>query len=195
MNRIKNITKRILSKDWAKLYRIEYDYKFKNGLWKRIERETYDRGNGVCVLLFNPEQNTVLLTRQFRMPIYANVREEAMSIEVCAGAMDREESPKDCMIREIEEEVGYHIPEIQQVMEAYSTPGAVTEKMYLFTAAYNASMKVSNGGGVEDEQEEIEVLEYAFSEALAMIVNGQIKDAKTIILLQYAQIKGLLKSN
>lgn len=191
-NRIKNITKKILSKAWATLFEIEYDYQFTNGSWKRLSRESYNRGNGTCILLYNEEKGTVILTKQFRMPAYENDEKDGMSIEVCAGAIDKKESPKTTILREVEEEVGYKIQNVNQVMEAYSSPGALTEKMYFFVGAYSEAMKVNSGGGVASENEDIEVLELPFSKSLEMIDSGEIKDAKTIMLLQYAQIKKLL---
>ena len=191
-NRIKNISYNTLSSDWATLNRIDYDYQFKDGSWKRLSRESYDRGNGTSVLLYNKKKGTVILTKQFRMPAYANDKNDGMSIEVCAGALDNDESPETCIIREIEEEVGYKINQVTKVLEAYTSPGAVTEKMYMFIAEYSEEMKVNNGGGVHAEDEDIEVLEIAFKQAIQMIHDFEIKDAKTIMLLQYAQTNNLM---
>lgn len=191
-SRLKNITKKILSKAWATLYEVNYDYQFKDGTWKQISRESYDRGNGTCILLYNSEKKTVILTKQFRMPAYQNDERDGMSIEVCAGAIDKNESPEATIIRETEEEVGYKIRNVQQVMEAYTSPGALTEKMYFFIGAYSEALKFNDGGGVETENEEIEVLELPSQKAIEMIDSGDIQDAKTIILLQYAQIHKLI---
>ena len=191
-NRIKNISYNTLSSEWATLNRIDYDYQFKDGSWKRLSRESYDRGNGTSILLYNKKKGTVILTKQFRMPAYANDKNDGMSIEVCAGALDKGESPETCIIREIEEEVGYKINQVTKVLEAYTSPGAVTEKMYMFIAEYSEEMKVNNGGGVHAEDEDIEVLEIAFKEAIQMIHDFEIKDAKTIMLLQYAQTNNLM---
>jgi len=191
-DKIKNITYNLLSKNWAVLNRIDYDYQFKDGLWKRLSRESYDRGNGTSILLYNKKKGTIILTKQFRMPAYANDKNDGMSIEVCAGALDKNEAPETCIIREVEEEVGYKINKVTKVLEAYTSPGAVTEKMHLFIAEYTDDMKVNDGGGVEDENEEIEVLEIPFQKAILMMHNFEIKDAKTIMLLQYAQIHNLL---
>lgn len=191
-DRLKNITKKILSEGWAKLYEIEYDYKFQDGRWKRISRESYDRGNGTAILLYNKQKGTVILTKQFRMPAYENDTNDGMSIEACAGAIDKNESPEATIIREVEEEVGYRIKSATQVLQAYTSPGAVTEKMYLFVAEYTEQMKINEGGGVEDEHEEIEVLELPFTQTLKLMESGDIQDAKTIILLQYAQIHKLV---
>lgn len=192
MNNLKNIKKTTLSKEWATLNRIDYDYQFKTGEWKKLSRESYNRGNGAAILLYNSKKGTVILTQQFRMPIYEVNEQEGMSIEVCAGAIDNNDSALETIIRETEEEVGYRIPDAKQVLSAYTSPGALTEKMFLFITEYNDSMKVANGGGVESENEEIEVLELQFSKALDMIKNEEIVDAKTIMLLQYAQINKLL---
>ena len=191
-DKLRNIAYTELSNEWATLNRIDYDYKFENGSWKRLSRESYDRGDGTSILLYNKEKQTVILTKQFRMPAYDNNKSDGMSIEVCAGAIDKNEAPEVCIIREVEEEVGYRITEVKKVMEAYTSPGAVTEKMFLFVALCTDEMKINDGGGLDIEDEEIEVLEIPFLEALKMIDNFEIKDAKTIMLLQYAQIHKLL---
>ena len=191
-DRLKNIIYNSLSNEWATLNRIDYDFRFNDGIWKRLSRESYDRGNGTSILLYNKEKGTVILTKQFRMPAYANDKNDGMSIEVCAGALDKNEEPEVCIIREVEEEVGYKIEKATKVLEAYTSPGAVTEKMYMFIAEYSEDMKVNNGGGVESEDEEIEVMELSFQEAIKMMHNFEIIDAKTIMLLQYAQINKLL---
>ena len=191
-DKLRNITYTKLSSEWATLNRIDYDFKFENGNWKRLSRESYDRGNGTSILLYNKDKKTVILTKQFRMPAYDNNKKEGMSIEVCAGAIDKNELPEVCIIREVEEEVGYKINSAKKVMECYMSPGAVTEKMFLFIAEYTDAMKINDGGGLEIEDEEIEVLEVPFSKALTMIDKFEIMDAKTIMLLQYAQINKLL---
>lgn len=193
MGQLKNINKTILSNGWATLDRIDYKYQFKNGEWKSISRECYNRGNGAAILLYNSDKGTVILTKQFRMPIYENNSEEGMSIEVCAGAIDNNDNPLETVLRETEEEVGYNIKKAKQVLTAYTSPGALTEKMYLFVAEYNDAMKSNEGGGLEIENEEIEVLEMPFSMAIEMMNKGEIIDAKTIMLLQYAQINKLLE--
>lgn len=192
MQNLKNISKTILSKEWATLNRVDYDYRFQNGEWKRISRECYDRGDGAAILLYNRNENTVILTQQFRMPIYVNAPKESMCIEVCAGAIDNGDQPLETIIRETEEEVGYKISNAKQVLTAYTSPGALTEKMYLFIAEYTNEMRVNKGGGLDTENEEIEVLEIPFSKAIEMMNTQQIIDAKTMLLLQYAQINNLL---
>ncbi|WP_027126889.1 NUDIX domain-containing protein [Gelidibacter mesophilus] len=194
LDNIKNITFKTLSKAWATLLEINYDYQFKDGTWKRVSRESYDRGHGTGILLYNVEKGTIILTKQFRMPIYHTNKDEGMSIEVCAGAIDDNDLPESTIIREVEEEVGYKVKEVKKIMETYMSPGALTEKMYLFVARYSEDMKVSEGGGLASEHEEIEVMEIPFSKALKMMESGEILDAKTIILLQYAQINSLIKN-
>lgn len=191
-SKLKNIVRNVLSNNWATLYNIEYDFLFKDGSWKRLQRESYDRGNGACILLYNTAKKTVILTKQFRMPIHENTQEDAMSIEVCAGAMDKDEDPEICVLRETEEEVGYKVQKATKVFEAYMSPGAVTEKIFHFIAEYTDEMKINNGGGLEEEGEEITVLEMPFTKAIEMLGNQEIKDAKTVLLLQYAQIHKLL---
>lgn len=190
---VKNITHNILSNAWATLTEIDYDYQFNDGTWERVSRESYDRGHGTAVLLYNPDTQMTVLTKQFRMPIYDTTPDEAMSIEACAGAIDKSESPETTIIREIEEEVGYRVEKVEKIMEIYMSPGALTEKMHLFIAEYSDAMKVNEGGGVESEYEEIEVMEMPFSEAIEMMEAGAIKDAKTVILLQYAQLNNLMQ--
>lgn len=175
------------------MYRIDYDYQFKDGRIKRLNRECYNRGNGAAVLLYNKEKSTVILTRQFRMPIYENDKSEGMSIEVCAGAIDKNESAKSTILREIEEEVGYKVHDATCVLEAYTSPGAMTEKMYLFCVEYSDDMRVNSGGGLDSEDEDIEVLEMPFSDAIDMVKTKEIIDAKTIMLIQYAQINNVLQ--
>lgn len=181
----------ILSDNWYVLNKVTFDFQKKDNSWITQKREVYDRGNGAAILLYNTEQKTVILTRQFRLPTYLNGNASGMSIEVCAGLLDQDQ-PEQCIIRETEEETGYRLSNVTKIMESYMSPGAVTEILYLFTGAYNASMKVSEGGGVAHEEENIEVLEMPFDQAYAMIATGEIKDAKTIMLLQYAKIHQLV---
>ncbi len=187
--KIKNITN--LSDDWYKLDKVNFDYQLINGEWQNQNRESYNRGNGACILLYNSKENTVILTKQFRMPSYLNGNNDGMLIEVCAGLLDGED-PISCIIKEAEEETGFKINDPVKVLEVYSSPGAVTEIIHYFISEYDNSMKISDGGGKEEETEEIEVLEIDFNKALAMIDDGIIKDAKTIILLQYARIHNIL---
>lgn len=181
----------LLSDNWYVLNKVTFDFQKKDNSWITQKREVYDRGNGAAILLYNTEQKTVILTRQFRLPTYLNGNASGMSIEVCAGLLDQDQ-PEQCIIRETEEETGYRLSNVTKIMESYMSPGAVTEILYLFTGAYNTSMKVSEGGGVAHEEENIEVLEMPFDQAYAMIATGEIKDAKTIMLLQYAKIHQLV---
>lgn len=177
----------LLSDNWYILNKVTYDYQEED---KKVEthiREVYDRGNGAAILLYNPIQKTVILTRQFRLPSYLNGNKTGMMIEVCAGLLDKDH-PEQCIIRETEEETGYRITAVKKVMETFMSPGAVTEILYLFVGEYDETMKVHEGGGLDAEQEHIEVMEMPFDEAYAMIATGEIKDAKTVMLLQYAKI-------
>ena len=181
----------LLSDNWYTLNKVTYEYKKEDNSIETHIREVYDRGNGAAILLYNSKQKTVILTRQFRLPSYLNGNTSGMMIEVCAGLLDKDH-PEQCIIRETEEETGYRLSTVHKVFETYMSPGAVTEILYLFVGEYDATMKVSAGGGVDTEQENIEVLEYTFDEAFAMIKSGEIKDAKTIMLLQYAKINKLV---
>jgi len=186
INSIKN-----LANDHYKLDKVNFDYQTKNGTWQNQSRECYDRGDGACILLYNPSKKTVILTKQFRMPSYLNGNTDGMMLEVCAGLLD-DQDPITCIKNEAEEETGYKINNPTKVFEIYSTPGAVTEKIHYFIAEYSDVMKISEGGGLEEETEEIEVLEFNFEESLKLISIGKICDAKTIILLQYAKINNLV---
>jgi nudix-type nucleoside diphosphatase (YffH/AdpP family) len=181
----------LLSDNWYILNRVTFDYQKKDDSWITQKREVYDRGNGAGILLYNSKEKKVILTRQFRLPTYLNGNQSGMMIEVCAGLLDADH-PEQCIIRETEEETGYRLTTVHKVMETYMSPGAVTEILYLFVGEYDESMKVSDGGGVAHEEENIDVLEMTYDEAYAMIDNGQIKDAKTIMLLQYAKIHNLV---
>jgi len=189
--RARIIKKEILSDNWYILRKITYEYQHKNGEWLTQTREAYDRGNGATILLYNKQNNTVILTRQFRLPTFINGNESGMLIESCAGLLDQD-NPEDCIRRETEEETGYKITDVKKIYEAYMSPGSVTEILYFFVAEYSKDMKASEGGGV-DEDEDIEVLELKFSEAWTMMEKGEIKDAKTIMLLQYAKIYSLVR--
>ncbi|WP_258171244.1 GDP-mannose pyrophosphatase NudK [Paenibacillus sp. R14(2021)] len=182
----------VLSANWYQLKKMTFAYQNNNGTWETQEREVYDRGNGAAIFLYNQEKQSVILTRQFRMPTYVNGNETGMLIEACAGLLDTD-SPEDCIRRETEEETGYRITNLKKISEAYMSPGSVTELLHFFAAEYDSRMQVNEGGGVAEEQEHIEVLELSFADALEMIRQGEIRDAKTIMLLQYAQIHRLLQ--
>jgi len=190
-DRVRNLETEILSDNWYVLRKVKYQYLNKDGVWENLTREAYDRGNGATILLYNKIKRSVILTRQFRMPTYLNGNENGYLIESCAGLLDKD-NPEDCIKRETEEETGYKITDVKKVFEAYMSPGSVTEILYFFVAEYDNNMKVSDGGGAHDENENIEVLELPFAKALDMIKTGEIRDGKTIMLLQYAQINQLL---
>ena len=187
---IKILKTEILSDNWYTLKKVTYEYLKKDGTLQIQTREAYDRGNGATILLYNKEQKTVILTRQFRLPTFINGNNTGMLIEACAGLLDRD-NPEDCIRKETQEETGYKVTDVRKIFEAYMSPGSVTEILYFFIAEYHKSMKVTEGGGIADEQEHIEVLELDFSTAFSMIATGEIKDAKTIMLLQYAHLNQL----
>lgn len=189
---IKITKKEVLSHQKYLLSKVSYDYKNTQRELKSQTREVFNRGNGATILLYNKEKGAVILTRQFRLPTYLNGNKEGMMIEACAGQLD-DDDPEECIRRETEEETGYRIAGLQKIFEAYTTPGAVTEMLYFYVAPYTEEMKVAKGGGLEEEGEDIEVLEIAFHQACEMIKGGEIKDSKTILLLQYAQIHRLLE--
>ena len=188
---IKITETKLLSDNWYVLNKVTFDYKKSDDTVESHIREVYDRGNGAAILLYNKEKKTVVLTRQFRLPTYLNGNKTGMMIEVCAGLLDKDNA-EQAVIRETEEETGYRLSKVEKVIETYMSPGSVTEILYLFVGEYNESMKVSEGGGLDAEQENIEVLELTFDEAYAMIESGEITDAKTIMLLQHAKIKSLI---
>jgi len=189
--KIKITNTEVLSNNWYTLRKITYDYQKKDNSWETQAREAYDRGNGATILLYNKQNQTVILTRQFRMPTYLNGNETGMLIEACAGLLDKDNA-EDCIKRETEEETGYHVNDVRKIFEVYMSPGSVTEIVHFFIGEYTKDMKVNDGGGVADEQENIEVLEFPFDKAYDMIATGEIKDAKTIMLLQYAKINSIL---
>ena len=190
-DRIKIQQTEILSDNWYTLKKVTYQYQLKNGSWETHAREAYDRGNGATILLYNKVKQTVILTRQFRLPTYINGNETGMLIEACAGLLDKN-NPEDCIRKETEEETGYRVSKVRKLFEAYMSPGSVTEVLYFFAAEYDEAMKVGTGGGLAEEQEHIEVLEMDFERACGMLETGEIRDAKTIMLLQYAKIHALL---
>jgi GDP-mannose pyrophosphatase NudK len=188
---IRNLSVEVLSDSHYTLRRATFDYRQRDGEWRRQSREAYDRGNGAAILLYNRERRTVLLTRQFRYPAYSNGLEGGMLIEVCAGLLD-EDDPETAIRREAEEETGYRLRHVRKIFSAYMSPGSVTEQLHFFVAEYSPEEKVSDGGGEADSSEDIEVLELPIEQALAMIETGEIQDAKTVILLYHARIAGLL---
>ncbi|MGZ4001021.1 MAG: GDP-mannose pyrophosphatase NudK [Mucilaginibacter sp.] len=191
MHKINILKREVLSDNWYTLRKITYEDISPDGSVNIQSREAYDRGNGATILLYNKQNQTVILTRQFRMPSYINGNESGYLIECCAGLLDLD-NPEECIKRETEEETGYKVSDVKKVFEAYMSPGSVTEILYFFVAEYAKEMKVNDGGGLDEENENIEVLELPFSKALNMIASGEIRDAKTIMLLQYAQLNNLI---
>ena len=186
--RVRDVT--VLSDDRYTLRRTLFDYRRRDGSWQTMSRETYDRGNGTAILPYDPARGTVLLVRQFRYPAYVNGHPLPM-IEAIAGQLD-ENDPLTTVCHEAEEEAGYRIREPRRICDAFMSPGAVTERLTLFIAEYSADDRIGAGGGLHDEGEDIELLEPAFDEAMAMIADGRICDAKTIILLQHLRLAGLV---
>jgi nudix-type nucleoside diphosphatase (YffH/AdpP family) len=187
--RVKEV--KVLSDDWYILKKTVFDFRRRDGSWQTISRETYDRGNGATILLFNRDRKTVLLTRQFRFPAFVNGCKSGMLIEACAGLLENQQA-EVAIRRETEEETGYHLGPVTKLFEAYMSPGSVTEKLHFFIAEYDASSKTAKGGGNADHGEEIEVLEFDLEDALKMIEMGEIQDGKTIMLLQHAKLKSLV---
>ena len=189
--KLRNIEKTLLSDNWYTLTKFTYEYQREDGTWETQHREAYDRGNGAVILLYHKKKGTVVLTKQFRMPTYINGNETGMMIEACAGILEKGNA-EETIKMEVEEETGYQIQNVEKIFESYMSPGSVTEVLYFFAGEYNESMRVSDGGGAADETENIEVLEMPFSKAMDMVENNEIKDAKTIMLLQWAQINSLV---
>ena len=182
--RVKDV--RLLSDNHYVLKTTTFEYRRANGEWQTQHRETYDRGNGATLLPYNLAERTVVLVKQFRYPAYVNGYDDLM-IEAAAGLLDNA-SPENRIRAEAEEETGYRLGKVQKVFEAFMSPGAITEKLHFFVAEYEAGMRVGSGGGIASEGEDIEVLELPIDQALAMIGDGRIADAKTIMLLQYAAL-------
>jgi len=175
-----------LSDDWFLLQKTTFDYRRNDGTWQRQTRETYDRGHGATILLYNRERRTVVLVRQFRFPTYGNGH-DGFLIEAAAGLLDQA-SPEERIKAEVEEETGYRVGEVRKVFEAFMSPGSVTERLYFFVAEYEPASRIGSGGGIEEEGEDIEVLELTMEQAMQMMADGRIADGKTIMLLQYAAL-------
>lgn len=182
--RIHDVT--VLSDDWYLLKKTVFSYQRSDGTWQTLQRETYDRGNGAAILLYDPVRRTVVLTRQFRYPAFVNGCNDLLT-EVPAGLLD-EASPEERIRAETEEETGFRVRDVRRIFEAYMSPGSVTEKLFFFVARYSPGDRVTAGGGTAAEGEDIEVLEIGIDEALGMIATGAIRDGKTIMLLQYAAL-------
>jgi nudix-type nucleoside diphosphatase (YffH/AdpP family) len=188
--RVANLDIQVLSDHWYVLRKATFDFLRRDGRWTREVREAYDRGNGVVVLLHDPAARTVILTRQFRLPAYVNGHADGMLIEAPAGLVDGDH-PEVAIRREAEEESGVRIGEVTQLFELFMSPGSVTERVTFFAATYSHQQRVSAGGGIHDEGEDIEVLELPLVDALAMVERGEIVDAKTVLLLQWARLQTL----
>ena len=176
----------ILSDRHYRLNEVEFDYRRGNDEWQTQKREVFDRGHAATLLPYNLANRTVVLTRQFRLPPYLAGHDDFM-VEAAAGMLD-DETPENRIRAEAEEEIGYRLHDVRKVFEAFMSPGSVTEKLHFFIAEYDAAMRVGDGGGLAEEGEDIEVLELSIEAALAMISDGRIVDAKTIMLLQYAAL-------
>ena len=189
-DRVRILDQEVLSDDWFVLKKTRFEIPRRDGRRQIVSRETYDRGNGAVLLLFNAHRGTVILTRQFRFPAFANGSDDGMLIEACAGLLDGDDA-ESAIRREVAEETGFKVTAPRKLFEAYMSPGSVTEKLHFFAAAYDDTDRHSAGGGDAAEGEDIEVLEFALADALQMISSGAIEDAKTIMLLQYAALHGL----
>ena len=188
-NEIRDHRAEVLSDDWAKLTKHTFQLKRRDGVWEQQIRQTYGRGHGAVILPFDPARGTVLLVKQFRMPAFVEGHKQSL-IEACAGLLDELDS-ETAIRKEAEEELGYHLKHVTKIYEVYMSPGSVTERLSFFTAHYSPSDRISAGGGVAEEGEDIEVLEMPLAEALALVKNGGIVDAKTVMLIQHAVIEGL----
>ncbi|WP_423919353.1 NUDIX domain-containing protein [Frigoribacterium sp. 2-23] len=177
----------VTSDGWHVLRRTTFDVRGRDGRWSTQQRETYDRGNGATILLYDAARGTVLLTRQFRYPAYVNDHPDGMLIEAAAGLLD-EDDPETAIRREAHEELGVEVGDLTHVFDAYMSPGSVTERVHFYAAPYSPGDRTGAGGGVAAEGEDIEILELPLDEALAMIDDGRIADGKTIMLLQWAAL-------
>jgi nudix-type nucleoside diphosphatase (YffH/AdpP family) len=180
---------KVLSDDWGVVRKTVFDFRRSDGEWQTLSRETYDRGDGAVILLYSRDRGTVVLTRQFRFPAWSAGHPDDL-VEACAGLLDAND-PETAIRLEAEEETGFKVGAVEKLWEVFMSPGSVTERLHFFVAPYEASMKVSGGGGLAEHGEDIAVLEIPLGEALAMIDRGEIVDAKTIMLLQHAALKGL----
>jgi nudix-type nucleoside diphosphatase (YffH/AdpP family) len=185
-DRVRIVETTVLSDDWYVLKKTTFDFLRSDGVWQRQSRETYDRGNGATVLLFNLARQTVVLTRQFRLSAFVNGH-DGMLIEAAAGLLDHA-SPEERVRAEVEEETGYRVQNVRKIFEAFMSPGSVTEKLHFFIAEYDTSTRVSDGGGIAAEGEDIEVIEMPLSDALTAVRCGEIVDGKTILLLQHVAL-------
>jgi nudix-type nucleoside diphosphatase (YffH/AdpP family) len=189
-DRVRILSAEVLADDWAKLTKYTIELTRRDGTAEKQIRQVYDRGNGAGILPIDPRRGTVLLVRQFRIPVLLNepVHDGGMLIEVCAGLLDRND-PETAIRKEAEEELGFRLKSVRKVYDAFMSPGSVSERLSLFVAEYSPADRISDGGGERSEGEDIEVLELPLTEAIAMVASGTIIDAKTIMLLQYAAME------
>lgn len=185
-DRVRITEEKLLSDNWYVLKRLSFDLRRRDGSWQPQTREVYDRGNGATILLYNLEQRTVVLTRQFRIPAHVNGH-SGFLIEAAAGLLDNA-SPEERIRLEAEEETGYRVNAVKKIYEAFMSPGSVTERIHFFIGAYTPGDRIGDGGGLVEEGEDIEVIELGFEQAIAMVASGEIADGKTIMLLQYLQL-------
>ncbi|HEJ6973130.1 TPA: NUDIX domain-containing protein [Serratia marcescens] len=190
-DRVRIVETRVLSDDWYLLKKTTFDFLRRDGVWQRQSRETYDRGDGAVILLFNRQAQTVILTRQFRFPVFVNGH-DGMLIEAAAGLLDNA-SPEARIRAEAEEETGYFVHNVEKVFEAYMSPGSVTEKLHFFVGEYQANDRLNEGGGLAAEGEDLEVIELPLAQALQAVRQGTIVDAKTIMLLQFVALNRTLE--
>ncbi|CAM2154642.1 GDP-mannose hydrolase [Pararobbsia alpina] len=190
-DRVRIVQTEVLSDNWFVLKKVTFDFLRRDGTWQRQSRETYDRGNGAAMLLCNPDTGNVVLTRQFRMPVFVNGH-DGMLVEAAAGLLDNA-TPDERIRVEVEEETGYRVRNVRKIFEAYMSPGSVTEKLHFYLGDYDTSLRVSDGGGVEDEGEDLEVIEIPLQTALERIESGDIVDGKTIMLLQYVALQSAMQ--
>lgn len=187
---IRIIDSETLSDNWYILKKFTFDKRRRDGEWQRQSREVYDRGNGATILLYNRDQKTIILTRQFRFPVFINGHEGDL-IEAAAGLLDNMD-PESRIKAEAEEETGFTVSRVEKIFEAYMSPGSVTEKLYFYLAEYHPRDQTGRGGGIKSEGEDIDVLEVTLDEALRGIETGQIVDGKTIMLIYHVALKGIL---
>lgn len=187
--RIRNLSARLLNRSWTTLQSFTYEYEVTPQEWQWQTREAYDRGDGVCALLFDPRKETILLARQFRLPTYLNGNDSGLLLEVCAGKLEMDEDPLTGIEREVREELGHSGLRFERLFDLFMSPGSVTERIHFFLAEYGLDTKVASGGGLADETEHIDLVEVPLSDALTMIRSGEIRDAKTIILIQHLKLQ------
>ena len=189
---VRHVRETLLSDNWYTLKKYTFELQRRDGRWQEQSREAYDRGNGATILLYNRHKQTVVLVRQFRIATWINGNEDGMLIETCAGLLDSDE-PEECVRKEAIEETGFEVGEVRKLFELFMSPGGVTELIYFFIAEYDDTQRANDGGGVDDE--DIEVLELPYNRALEMMANGEIRDGKAVILLQYLQTSGLMNGD